>query len=160
MSDNKDNNIEWVGLDPAIWGSPTWFYGHSVTLAYPEKPKKEDMLMMKNFFENLVFPCTKCNYHYREHLKKHPLTEQILISKKNVITWFINVHNEVNKYKKKPELTFDEVIELYQDIYAGKKDIYGNGKNTKNYIIGGLIFVAIGCWFKDDIKKFINQTSD
>jgi FAD-linked sulfhydryl oxidase len=152
MNDNKGQS-NWIGLDPTIWGSPTWFYGHSVTLSYPENPSQDDQITMKNFFENLVFPCTKCNYHYKKHWEKYPLTEQILASKKSVIQWFIDVHNEVNKYKKKPELTIDEMMELYQDIY-------GNGKNTKNYIIIGLALVAIGCWFKDEIKKFVKQTSD
>ena len=39
--------------------------------------------------------------NYLIHIKKIPLTNEILSSKENLINWLILIHNEVNKINKK-----------------------------------------------------------
>lgn len=143
MDEQPVNTGKWSNLNPKLWGSHAWFYLHSVTLSYPEQPTQADKQQMKEFLDSLIFPCTKCNHHYHKHLQDHPIDNQILESRKNVIAWLVDVHNQVNKYQKKPEMTPEEVIELYCDIYNERRDYPVSVNNTKNYIIVGLALLLV-----------------
>ena len=48
---------------------------------------------------------------------KYKLTPEVLNSKKALIEWLIDIHNEVNKSNNKPELTYKEVIQTYINLY-------------------------------------------
>ena len=84
---------------PNVWGPHGWKFIHFITLGYPNNPSIEEKKTYKNFFETLktVIPCSICANHYKEHLKIHPLDDNVLSNKKNFIEWGINVHNAVNK---------------------------------------------------------------
>jgi hypothetical protein len=83
---------------PDVWGPHGWKFIHFVTLGYPNNPSKEQKKTYKNFFESLqkVIPCSICANHYKKHLGKFPLSDDILNSKRNLIEWGMNVHNAVN----------------------------------------------------------------
>ena len=44
-----------------------------------------------------------------------------LNSREEFQRWLVNIHNQVNKLHKKKQYTYEEVKQLYTDIYAGKK---------------------------------------
>ena len=83
---------------PDVWGPHGWKFIHFVTLGYPNNPSNEQKKTYKYFFESLktVLPCSICANHYKEHLKKYPLSDQVLNDKRSLIEWGINVHNAVN----------------------------------------------------------------
>lgn len=108
-------------MKPNIWGPHAWIFLHSITLNYPDKPNTNDIKDMKNFIDSLgnILPCSKCNNNFKDHLKVHPITEDILKSKNKFIKWMIDIHNSINKLNKKRILTYEEglrdIIELYED---------------------------------------------
>jgi hypothetical protein len=126
-----------MSLNPKIWGPHAWFLFHSITLSYPECPNKTDKEKMKDFFLSLdgVLPCGKCRQNFKKHLIKHPLTDQILSNKKEVVLWLLNIHNEVNKINNKRIFTYDELIQYYNNEYS--KD------NKLSYIILVIILIII-----------------
>ena len=54
---------------------------------------------MKNFLLSLeyVIPCEKCRNSYSEHLKKFPLTDQVLLNRTELFKWIVDVHNLADK---------------------------------------------------------------
>ncbi len=117
-------------LNPSVWGRHAWIFLHSITINYPECPTHEDKQNIKNFFMILptVLPCLKCRDHLNKNYHKHPLTEKVLCDKDALIKWLIDVHNEINKQSGKKELSYDEVLKQYYDMYNNKSI------SNKNYI--------------------------
>ena len=111
-------------MKPEIWGPHAWIFLHSITFDYPDNPSIKTKENYKNFFENLqnILPCEMCRNHYRENLKRNPMNNYVLRSRKNLIEWLIDVHNSVNKSNNKPKLRYQDVMKKYLDYYEGKDD--------------------------------------
>tara|TARA_Y100000389_G_C17383210_1_gene475524 strand:+ start:677 stop:1114 length:438 start_codon:yes stop_codon:yes gene_type:complete len=106
-------------MDPEIWGPHAWVLLHTITLVYPHKPTNNDKQTYKNFFINLynILPCDWCSHNYKIHLDKYPI-DNYLNSKKNIVQWLINIHNETNKLlNKNIYFTYDNFITKYKEIY-------------------------------------------
>lgn len=105
-------------MEPNVWGKHAWIFLHSVTMNYPDNPTNDDRKNYKNFFENLRFilPCEVCKKHYSKHIQSKPI-EHALHSKKKLVEWLIEVHNQVNISLNKPTMSYDQVIDLYKKIY-------------------------------------------
>jgi hypothetical protein len=118
-------------MNPNIWGPHAWIFLHSITLTYPNHPKKEDRDNYKNFFINLgdILPCSVCREHYKAKLTKTPLTNEILDSRDKLVSWLIDVHNAINRDTGKKMLTKNQVMEYYNNLYRGK-DSSGSGNNN------------------------------
>ena len=126
-------------MEPEICGPHGWIFLHTITLNYPHKPDLQHRENYKSFFLNLqnVLPCQYCSHNYKIHLKKYPI-DKYLDSKKNLVKWLINIHNEVNIIFNKKIITYEEFVEIYKNIYKTKK-------NTSyiTYIIYITIFLFI-----------------
>ena len=124
-------------MKPEIWGYHAWIFLHSITLEYPDNPTIEDKKNMINFINSLqyVLPCLKCRINFQSHLKKYPLNENILSSKKNLVKWLIDIHNSVNKLNDKKELSYEEALRNILNHYEKN--------NIKNMIIIYVILIII-----------------
>jgi hypothetical protein len=127
-------------MDVSQWGPRAWFFLHSVTFYYPDKPTKKDKDNINTFFNSVgyILPCEHCRKHYQSHIKKFPI-ESNNNSKYDLTNWFIHVHNEVNKNTGKPTMTYSEVIKHYKQYYNSKST---NTRNY-NYIYIGLLVVIV-----------------
>ena len=123
-------------MDVSQWGPHAWFFLHSVTFYYPDKPSKKDKENINTFFNSVgyVLPCEHCRTHYQSHLKKFPIDSNNN-SKYDLTNWLIHVHNEVNESTGKPTMTYSEVIKHYKQYYNSKNT------NVTNY---GTIAITIG----------------
>ena len=140
-------------MDPNVWGPHAWIFLHSITLNYPLNPTKKDIKHYYNFFTNLkyILPCDKCRYHYTQNLIKYPLTNKILLSKKNLINWLINIHNSVNKLNNKKIYSYNQVINIYNKLYNPNNKIIGQ------YIIVIILFLlAFYICFSNKLTKIYN----
>lgn len=133
-------------MDPKVWGPHVWIFLHSITLNYPLYPAKTTRNHHYNFFMNLIhiIPCDKCRIHYKQNLIKYPLTKKILSSRENLIKWLINVHNSVNKMTGEKIMSYDEVINMYNNMYNKQTP---NKFNYKYIFIIIIIILAILCVF-------------
>ena len=140
-------------MDPKVWGPHAWIFLHSITLNYPSYPTKQVIKQHYDFFTNLfyVIPCDKCRQHYKQNLVKYPLTNKILSSRENLIKWLINIHNSVNEMQGKKQYSYDEVINIYNNLYNNAS----NGFATSNrYIIVIILIMMIVCLiFSNNIVK-------
>lgn len=108
-----------------IWGPCAWKFLHTITFAYPESPSLEEKRNHKLFFEQLqnILPCKICRQHFRENLKKYPI-EYGLESRKDLIKWLVDFHNEVNKSLGKRQYSYQEVYDMYDDNKKINKYFY------------------------------------
>jgi len=102
---------------PDTWGPHGWKFIHYVTLGYPNKPTKEDKIIYKKFFTSLtdILPCSICKNNYSKHLELFPLTDFILKSRLNLMTWGIKMHNLVNMENNKKEVPMKDGIAKIKD---------------------------------------------
>ena len=132
-------------MEPQVWGPHGWFFLHSITMSYPEKPTKKDMENYSNFFHMIpnVLPCEVCQKHFRQHMAENPI-EPALKNGQTLVEWLINIHNMANIILGKPTMTFEQVIEKYkQDYSKGHGDCINASNNNKNnsYYIGIIIVI-------------------
>ena len=104
-------------INPLLWGPHSWKMMHYITMAYPDDPSVEDKENIKNFFSSLknVLPCENCRVHFELNLKKHPLNNNVLSCKYNLINWLNDIHNEVNIRTGKKTYTYNELIKEYSN---------------------------------------------
>ena len=101
-----------MSVPPEIWGSHCWIFIHILTIAYPENPTDSDKKSYRTYFDALsdVLPCKKCRLHMKSHLRKMPLSDDVLSSRKNLIRWGIDFHNIVNYYTGKKMLSYSDAL--------------------------------------------------
>jgi hypothetical protein len=106
-------------IGPDKWGVHGWKFIHHIALGYPNNPTENDKNNYKSFFTLMgtVLPCSICSEHYNENLLIHPLNDEVLSSKTNLINWTIDMHNEVNKKHGKKIYDYDEALELIINNY-------------------------------------------
>ena len=116
-------------MDKNLFENSLWTFVHISTFLYPENPTDEDkihFLHLLNFI-SYILPCKKCKTDYRKNidLNDYPF----LNSKKDLIIFFINFHNKINKRLNKKEYSYEEVKEYYENIIKNSdmlKDKYNN----------------------------------
>jgi len=124
-------------MDPKLWGKCGWDFSHYVTLGYPDYPTQHDKRMMKQYFNTFpyILPCDTCRYNLLKHYNYHPLTNNILSSKRNLVRWFIDIHNMSNRDLGKKELSYDQII---SELLKDKSD-----DTTKNNVIIIMIIIVV-----------------
>lgn len=106
-----------LNLNPKIWGSKGWFFLDSIALSYPANPTETDKNNFRNFFTLVgeMLPCEKCRINYGKHLKKLPLTDDVLRCKDTFFEWWVGIHNEARGY----EVSVVDTAEYYRGVYTG-----------------------------------------
>lgn len=144
-----------MSIGPTVWGPVTWQSMHYISLGYPTNPTLEQKEIYKNYYLSyqIVLPCSICANHYKENLKKIPLTDDILDDREKLIKWVIDIHNEVNIVKNKKVLSYEEAYNeshLLTDICNHKstkkthnKNNYENDMSTTCYLITILILLIL-----------------
>ena len=117
-------------MDPRIWGKHGWKFLHTITVDYPLRPGLEEKQRYKNFFELLEFvlPCHTCRKAFGEKLVKFPI-DPALESKKKLVTWLIDLHNDVNDEKGKTIHTYDQFMKNMNTAYKLPET------NTTKYLV-------------------------
>ena len=133
-------------MNSLIWGKHAWHFLHVISFDYPDNPTQSIREKYYNFFDALseVLPCGVCRENYRKKLQKLNLLGS-LNSKKELIHFVINLHNNVARDLGKKEYKKEEVIKYYQDLY-NQDSKYSGGKYDREYnnnILYILIFIII-----------------
>ena len=102
---------------PSIWGPHLWYIMHIISFEYPETPSEYDKRIYHDFYTSLkdVIPCQDCRKHYREFITRYPISPH-LDSRSALIKWVVQVHNFVNNSLGKPEMTLEQVLNLYANL--------------------------------------------
>ena len=128
-------------MDPTVWGPGAWRLLHTITFNYPECPDNKTKEDTKAFFLSFgnVIPCDKCRVNFAHHLKVHPLTDDVLKTKENLVNWLVDVHNDVNKMLGKKLWSYQEVYKKYNELY----NPYANMKTQMFIVVSVFMFVLL-----------------
>jgi hypothetical protein len=142
-----------------------WHTIHVVALSYPSNPTYAQKRAAKEFYESMaeLIPCPICREHYKEHLKKLPLSPH-LDRRDDLFRWTVQLHNEVNQMLGKPIVTEVESINYYTRIGARERSPFITNVDLeeidarsmmKGAILGaGLVAVAGGVlWWTTQGEK-------
>lgn len=97
---------------PEVWGESFWFVLHLGSVHAPDIIPIEKREKYWNFIDGLpeMVACQKCSVHAREWVENNrPHKDMICSSRENLITFFVNMHNNVNVRNGKPLMTVEEV---------------------------------------------------
>lgn len=105
--------------NPEVWGPPTWFFLHSLTMSLPEvvPEAKQKQIRALMYDLQVTLPCPSCGEHLAEHMKEHPICPH-LARRDTMVQWMIDIHNMVNKECGKPEMLKEEVMAQYEAAFA------------------------------------------
>ena len=126
-------------METNVWGPSAWKFLHTITFQYTENPTDIEKRKYYVFFNSLkdVLPCPNCREHYSEHFNKIPIQME---SRKELIEWLIDIHNEVNVMIGKREYSYDEVYQLYNKMYSNSNS---NSTITSNSTIFFIILLLL-----------------
>lgn len=101
--------------EPSQFGPHFWYMLHTMALNYPMSPTRFAKAKMKSFLQAIPFllPCRECTEHAKEFMA-HANTEAALQNKESLFTFLWNFHNLVNKRLGKPEMPFNEALNMYR----------------------------------------------
>jgi hypothetical protein len=106
-------------IPPDVWGPFFWHTIHIAVLGYPQEPTYSDKKAMKEFLESLqtIIPCPICREHYKTYLVKAPIGPS-LDNRKDLFSWSVALHNDVNTLLGKRVYSETEVIQYYSRLGA------------------------------------------
>lgn len=135
-------------MNQNVWGPGTWLLLHSISFNYTTNKKDE----VEKFLYALsdVLPCRYCRISMKKHMKKLPPN---LNSRRDFVTWMIDFHNLVNISLKKPIITFDEAIAIYEKLYNKKLNL--DEDTTTNGIFDNITNITNNITSKIDKKNAI-----
>ena len=118
-------------MNQNVWGPHLWFFLHTLTFNYPFQPTDEKKQSTKAFFYDLqhMLPCSYCRGNYKRNLKETPIQ---LDSRKEMVYWLIDLHNEVNGQTGKKSMSYDQVIKLYEGAYQKALRLTENDRQINN----------------------------
>ena len=132
-------------LNPEIWGPHYWFVLYTIAISYPLNPNEVSKKKYYDFIQNLplFIPISNIGNTFSEFLDKYPVTPY-LDSRESMIKWVHFIHNKINIYLGKDEITYYEAMRQYYDNYKEKKiKIYDERKNKHKFIFGTTIILLI-----------------
>ena len=102
-------------ISPSIWGPATWDCLFYICLAYPDNPTNDDKKNIVSFFDSIsnLLPCQSCRHNFKVHRMKHVLSDKVIDNRFSLITWLINMKNEVNISLNKPLDNYKDIVTKY-----------------------------------------------
>ena len=122
---------EYTAVRTHVWGPPTWFFLHSMAMAYPKKINQDnpEHIRIRNsmfsFLSNLgnVLPCNICSVSYNGYIKEPLFEISKYIDSRAKLCYFIYiVHERVNRKLGVPQCyrpSFKKVIKKFGKFLVG-----------------------------------------
>lgn len=139
-------------LDANVWGKHYWFFLHTVAYAYPEHPtavtKRKYYELVINF--PLFIPDQEMGDRFATFLDKYPVTPY-LDKRESFIYWCWFIHNKMNRYLEKEEITLYESMDHMLDAYKPTTKTFFENTiqfiyswvNTKKNIFFMIVFIIL-----------------
>ena len=132
-------------LNPTIWGPHYWFVLYTIALSYPNNSNDSTKKKYYDFITNLplFLPISDIGNVFSKFLDAYPVTPY-LDSRESFIKWVHFIHNKINSYLGKPEITYYEAMNKYYENYKIKEiKKYEESKMKQKYIFGSLIVILV-----------------
>jgi hypothetical protein len=141
MSSNLNVNV----LNPIIWGPHYWFVLYTIALSYPNNSNDSTKKKYYDFITNLplFLPISDIGNIFSRFLDAYPVTPY-LDSRESFVKWVHFIHNKINIYLGKPEITYYEAMNKYYENYKIKEiKKYEESNMKQKYIFGSLIVLLV-----------------
>ena len=132
-------------LNPDIWGPHYWFTIYTIGLSYPLNPDSVIKRKYYDFFMNIpVFiPNKEMGGIFSDFLNNYPVTPY-LDSRESLIKWIHFIHNKLNVFLGKQEITYYDALNKYYKNYDLKMiKQYNDAKNKQRYLFFSLLLMLI-----------------
>ena len=132
-------------LNPEIWGPHYWFFIYTIALSYPLNPNDTTKKKYYDFIQNLpiFIPISEIGNTFSIFLDKYPVTPY-LDSRESFIKWVHFIHNKLNIYLNKPEVSYYKAMDNYYENYKVKEVKKREEKKNKHkYIFASTIIILI-----------------
>ena len=122
---------EYTAVRTHVWGPPTWFFLHSMAMAYPKKihENNPEHIRIRNsmfsFLSNLgnVLPCNICSVSYNGYIKESSFEISKYLGSRAKLSYFIYlIHERVNRKLGVPQCyrpSFKKVIKKFGKFLVG-----------------------------------------
>ena len=129
-----------------VWGPHYWFFMQTMALTYPDFPNDVIKRKYYDFFSNLplFIPDEKMGKEFSNMLDKYPVTPY-LSSKDSLVRWVVFIHNKYNEMTGKDEISIDEAMNRYYELYM-PKPVYLHQELKMNRYYMHVAFILI-CLF-------------
>jgi hypothetical protein len=132
-------------LNPEIWGPHYWFFIYTIALSYPLNPNETTKKKYYDFIQNLpiFIPISQIGNTFSVFLDKYPVTPY-LDSRESFIKWVHFVHNKLNIYLNKPEISYYKAMDNYYENYKVKEVKKREEKKNKHkYVFATTVIILI-----------------
>jgi hypothetical protein len=103
-------------MSRAVWGPATWYVLHCMVLKLndnaPPPVLEKVKVMISRIAANL--PCPTCSSHATSYLKQNNFSKVQTLPELRMFMFVF--HNKVNERLKKPTLTYEEHVTLYNSM--------------------------------------------
>jgi hypothetical protein len=113
---------------------------HTIAITYPERPNDVVKKKYYDFIHNLplFMPVKEIGNGFSKMLDKYPVTPY-LDSQASFVKWMHFIHNKYNVALEKPEISMDEAIIQYYELYKPKAVKEEEQRKRREKIAFGII---------------------
>ena len=110
-----------TNLDPNIWGPHYWFFLHTISMTYPNRPNSVTKKKYYELIHNMptFIPVEKMSSDFSKLLDLYPITPY-LDTRESFIRWIWFIHNKINSKLDKPQITLNDFYIKYYEEYKPK----------------------------------------
>ena len=102
--------------DPKVWSHSYWFMLHLGSISAPEMIPPSMRTKYWNYIEGIpvMIPCHDCAQHAQTWVDNHRVDrDQICSSRSNLVKFFVDLHNDVNRRTGKPIISEEQVYKMF-----------------------------------------------
>jgi hypothetical protein len=115
-------------FNPAVFGPPLWFSFHNMAASYPTNPSPIVKDRMKGVIQGIPYmlTCDSCFHHATGYIENsYDRLDSIVSTRNNLVKFFVDFHNFVNKRLGKRTYTVSEAERMYGNNVTVKTLTFG-----------------------------------
>ena len=133
-------------LDPTVWGPHYWFFLHTISMSYPNRPNAVTKKKYYEFIQNLplFIPVESISGELSKLIDEYPIAPY-LDNRESFVRWVWFIHNKINQKLDKPQITLNEFFVKYYEAYKPKNEKTMEFlKLREKLIYGGVLVSMVG----------------
>jgi hypothetical protein len=133
-------------LDPTVWGPHYWFFLHTISMSYPNRPNAVTKKKYYEFIQNLplFIPVESISGELSKLIDEYPIAPY-LDNRESFVRWVWFIHNKINQKLDKPQITINDFFVKYYEAYKPKNEkTMEYYKLREKLIYGGVLVSMVG----------------
>ena len=135
-----------MSLNPEIWGPHYWFFLYTIAISYPLNANDTTKKKYYDFIQNfpLFIPIPDIGNTFSRFLDSYPVTPY-LDSRESFIKWVHFIHNKINIFLGKPEISYYNAMNEYYENYKLKNVKQKEERKHKHIFIFSTAILLLLC---------------